>query len=183
MIRLTLVRHAQTDAAPGICYGTTDVGVAPEATRALALQLARTIAAGTVLSCSPLRRCAELAQAITALRPELVALHDTRLAEMDFGAWEGREWAAIARAEFDAWIGNFADGRPGGTGETTRHLMQRVGDAFDEWQLSGADALWITHAGVMRAAQLLQRGVRSIERADLWPAAPIAYGERLTIEL
>jgi alpha-ribazole phosphatase len=29
---------------------------------------------------------------------------------------------------------------------------------------------------------LLQRGVRSIERADQWPAAPIAFGACITIE-
>lgn len=183
MTRLWLVRHAETDAAPGICYGATDVGVPAAATRALAAQLAPAIPAGTLLSCSPLRRCAELAQAIEALRPELVAQADTRLAEMDFGAWEGRPWAAIARAEFDGWIGNFADGRPGGTGESTRRLMQRVGDAFDEWQLSQRDALWVTHAGVIRAVQLLQRGVRSIERAEQWPAAPIAFGAVIAIDL
>ena len=182
MTRLLLVRHAETHVAAGICYGATDVAVPAEATRALAARLAPSIAGDAVLSCSPLRRCAELAQAIEALRPELIAQADTRLTEMDFGAWEGREWSAIARAEFDGWIGNFAEGRPGGTGESTRRLMQRVGDAFDEWQLSNRDAVWITHAGVMRAVQLLQRGVRSIERADQWPAAPIAFGACITIE-
>jgi alpha-ribazole phosphatase len=183
MAMLMLVRHAQTHAAPGVCYGITDVGVPPEATQALARQIAPQVRAGTAVSCSPLRRCAELAQALEVLRPDLVATADTRLLEMDFGAWEGREWAAIARAEFDGWIGNFADGRPGGTGESTRRLMQRVGDAFDEWQLSGRDALWLTHAGVIRAVQLLRRGVRGIERADQWPAAPIAFGECITITL
>ncbi len=182
MTKLWLVRHAETDAGAGICYGTSDVGVPLEATRALAAQLAPSIPVGAALSCSPLRRCVELAQAIEALRPELIAQADTRLTEMDFGAWEGREWAAIARAEFDGWIGNFADGRPGGTGESTRRLLQRVGDVFDEWLLSRRDAVWITHAGVIRAVQLLQRGVRSIERADQWPSAPIAFGACILIE-
>ena len=181
-MKLWLVRHAQTDAAPGICYGVTDVGVPADATLALAQRIAPLIPAGSTLSCSPLRRCAELAQAIEVLRPELLLRADTRLAEMDFGAWEGCAWESIARTEFDGWIGNFADGRPGGTGESTRHLMQRVQDAFDEWQLSGRDALWVTHAGVMRSVQLLQRGVLSVERADQWPVAPIAFGEIITIE-
>lgn len=182
MATLMLVRHVQTTAAPGVCYGITDVGVPADATQALAQRIAPQVRVGTAVRCSPLRRCAELAKAIEALRPELVASIDPRLIEMDFGAWEGREWASIAQAEIDGWTGHFADGRPGGTGESTRRLMQRVGQAFDEWQQSGRDALWLTHAGVIRAVQLLHRGVRSIERADQWPAAPIAFGECIVVE-
>lgn len=183
MTILRLLRHAQTDAAPGICYGASDVGVAAGATLALARRVALTIEPGTRLSCSPLRRCSELAHAVCALRPELVLHVDARLAEMDFGAWEGRQWAALPRAEFDRWIGNFADGRPGETGESTRRLMERVAEAFDEWRQARSNALWITHAGVMRAAQLLDAGVRDVERADQWPSTPIAFGECLTIVL
>ncbi len=38
--------------------------------------------------------------------------------------------------------------------------MARVGAAWDDWRASGRDAVWVTHAGVMRAALLLSRGVR-----------------------
>ncbi|MEJ8856451.1 histidine phosphatase family protein [Variovorax robiniae] len=182
-MKLWLLRHAQTDADPGVCFGSTDIGVSVEATQALARQIAPLIPADAVLSCSPLQRCAELAQAIEAIRPELAASADTRLAEMDFGAWEGREWSAISRAEFDGWIGNFADAHPGGTGESTRQFMRRVGDAFDEWQISERDGFWITHAGVIRATQLLARGVRVALRAEHWPQAPIEFGEILVVEV
>lgn len=182
-MKLWLLRHAQTDADPGVCFGSTDIGVSVEATQALARQVAPLIPADVALSCSPLQRCAELAQAIESIRPELAASADTRLAEMDFGAWEGREWSAISRAEFDGWIANFADGHPGGTGESTRQFMRRVGDAFDEWQISGRDGFWITHAGVIRATQLLARGVRVALRADHWPQAPIEFGECILVEV
>ena len=43
MTKLLLVRHAETDAGAGICYGVTDVGVPAEATRALAVRLAPSI--------------------------------------------------------------------------------------------------------------------------------------------
>ena len=38
------------------------------------------------------------------------------------------------RAEFDAWTRDFADARAGGSGESTRAFMQRVGEAYDDWR-------------------------------------------------
>ena len=181
-MKLWLVRHAQTDAAPGLCYGATDVCAPAEATLAVAEAVVPRLPAGVALAHSPLRRCAELAQAIGMLRPDLALRAEPRLAEMDFGAWEGRPWSAIARAEFDAWTGNFAEGVPGGHGESTARFMQRTGAAFDEWRASGQDAVWITHAGVMRAVQLLQRGVRRVDDVAQWPSEPIDYGACQLIE-
>jgi alpha-ribazole phosphatase len=182
-MRLLLVRHAQTTAAEGLCYGRTDVTVLPEVTRATAERVAQHLPVGAPMICSPLSRCAELAEAIVALRPDLQVDHDSRLAEMDLGDWEGRLWSAIDAAEFEAWIRDFADTRAGGSGESTRQFMQRVGHAFDEWRAGGRDAIWITHAGVIRAAWLLRDGMRCVERSDQWPAQPIAFGECVSIEL
>lgn len=184
MKKLWLVRHAQTEAAPGLCYGATDVCVPAAATLAVAQAVAARLPDGVVLlDHSPLRRCAELAEAIAALRPGLAVRADARLAEMDFGAWEGRPWSSIARAEFEAWTGNFAEGLPGEHGESTDRFMRRVGAAFDEWRASRQEeAVWITHAGVMRAVQLLQQGVRRVDDAAQWPSAPIDYGACLLIE-
>lgn len=182
-MKLWLLRHALTEAAPGLCYGRTDVGVPPEATLAAAEGVLQRIPHGTAVFTSPLRRCAELAHAIASLRPDLPPETDARLAEMDFGAWEGQLWSAIPRTAFDAWTADFADGRPGGDGESTRRFMQRVGSAFDDWRASGHDALWVTHAGVMRAVHLLHGGARHVDGADQWPAHPIGYGECQLFEL
>ncbi|WP_280816827.1 histidine phosphatase family protein [Variovorax sp. TBS-050B] len=181
-MKLWLVRHARTDAAPGLCYGATDVCAPAEATRAVARAVASRLPESAALVHSPLRRCAELAHAIAELRPGLAPRADPRIAEMDFGAWEGRPWSSIARAEFDAWTGSFADARAGGHGESTDAFMQRIGAAYDAWRASGQDAVWITHAGVMRAARLLHQGVRRVAHAAQWPAAPIDYGACELIE-
>jgi alpha-ribazole phosphatase len=181
-MKLGLVRHAQTDAAAGFCYGRSDVAVAPEAMRLLAERIAPQLAEGIEIVCSPLQRCAGLAEAIARLRPGLALRTDARIAEMDFGSWEGRSWSSIGRTEFEAWTRSFADARAGGDGESTRAFMQRVGQAFDEWREAGRDALWITHAGVIRAVWLLREGVRCAERADQWPAQSIAFGESVVVE-
>ena len=181
-MKLRLLRHAAVVAEAGLCYGATDLAAHAHDTDAAASAMASELPRGIALVTSPLVRCTALADAITALRPDLSVRVDPRLAEMDFGAWEGRAWKAIARAEFEAWTAGFADTRPGG-GETVREFMQRVSGAWTDWQNSGLDALWVTHAGVMRAAALLHDGVACPADAAQWPAFAIAFGECRTIEV
>ena len=186
-MKLCLVRHAPVIAQAGLCYGTTDLAAHHAGTLAAAAAVSAAIEvplpAGTTFVSSPLQRCAVLAKNIATLRPDLPACrYDANLAEMNFGAWEGVPWQAIARSEFDAWMADFSDGRAGRTGESTRLFMHRVGVAWDAWRASGSDALWVTHAGVMRAVSLLQRGVRFPENAAEWPSHPIAFGEWLVVE-
>lgn len=107
---------------------------------------------------------------------------DPRLAEMDFGAWEGRHWDAIARAEIDAWTGAFATTHCGG-GECVQDFMARVAAAWEEAHARGGCVIWVTHAGVIRAAQLLAAGQRQITRADQWPHAAPAFGQWCVVDM
>ena len=125
---LWLLRHAPVLAAPGLCYGRTDLPADPAATRRAAETLAKQLPRGTVVKTSPLQRCELLAQSLKALRPDLMLETDARLRAFDFGRWERRRWADIGRAEFDAWLADFAQGRPGG-GENVTELMARVAEA------------------------------------------------------
>ncbi len=179
---LWLQRHAPVVAEPGLCYGATNLQAHAQATLEAAQRIAPLLPAGLRLRSSPLRRCAELADAIAALRPDLAVQHDARLAEMNFGAWEGRPWSAIPREDFEAWTADFADAPAGAHGESVRAFMQRVAAAHDEWLAGEGDALWVTHAGVLRAVTLLQRGVRCAEVAADWPAGELAFGGWLTFD-
>ncbi|MES2532362.1 MAG: histidine phosphatase family protein [Pseudomonadota bacterium] len=182
-MKLWLIRHAPVDAAPGLCYGASDLPAQADETQRAAIAMASQLPNGIALQSSPLRRCTALAQAIGALRPDLEHPRlDPRLAEMDFGAWELQPWQQIPRADIDAWTADFADQRAGITGESTRSFMQRVGAAWDAWRATGRDAAWFTHAGVIRAVWLLQRGVRCPRDAAEWPVQPIAHGEWLSVE-
>ena len=183
MSTLWLLRHAPVDAPAGLCYGRTDLSCAAEATQAVAAQRCRGELWMAMSAGSSGAICAALARAIAKRRPALPeATIDARLVEMDFGVWEGQPWDRIARADFDAWMNDFADTRAGMHGESTRLFMARVGEAWDAWRASGRDALWVTHAGVMRAVTLLQRGVRMPVDANEWPRQPIGFGEWLTVE-
>ena len=176
-----MVRHAEVDLPAGICYGQSDVPARMDATRRAAARLARELPHGATLRVSTLQRCELLAQELRALRPDLALKPDASLREMDFGAWEGERWSAIPRAEFDAWLADFAHVRPGG-GECVAELMARVATAWDAWQRRRRDAVWITHAGVVRAVRLLERGVRLPTAARDWPAEPLAFGTAWVIE-
>lgn len=182
-MKLWLLRHAQVEVAAGTCYGATDVTAEVDATQVAAATAAPWLPAGIALHSSPLRRCRALAGAIAALQPErLVFQFDARIAEMNFGEWEGRAWSAIERSDFDAWMSDFENARAGVTGESTRLFMQRVGAAWDEWRATGRDALWVTHAGVIRAVWLLQKGIRCPANASEWPTQGIDFGELTSVE-
>jgi alpha-ribazole phosphatase len=179
---LWLVRHATPLIEPGICYGRQDVAADMTATAECAQALANLLSATTRVISSPLQRCEQLAKALCGLRPDLAYKTDSRLQEMDFGAWEGRAWQDIPAADLQAWTDGFAHHCVGGSGESTMQVMARVASAFDELQGSG-DTLWITHAGVIRAVELIAGGVRQINQAKDWPVNAPAYGQWCTLEL
>ena len=174
-MKLWLVRHAQPLIEPGVCYGATDVVADAQLTLEAAQALARILPQGVPIVSSPLQRCERLAQCLRGLRPDLAYKKDVRLMEMDFGCWEGQRWDAIPQAEFDRWLADFGDHRFGGR-ESVHEVMQRVANAWDEMQAHGSDAVWITHAGVIRAANLLALGVRQVSQAAQWPREAPAFG-------
>ena len=130
---------------------------------------------------SPLQRCTQLAQALQALRPDLPATPDARLREMDFGCWEGVRWDAIPKTAYDAWTSAFGPHRFGGR-ESVQELMQRVAVAQAEAVQGGGDVVWITHAGVMRAVDLLRQGVQTIDQAEQWPQMAPGWGQWCAVE-
>lgn len=174
-MKLWLARHARPLAAAGLCYGATDLAADGQATLAAAQALAQVLPAGLAVRSSPLRRCVQLAEALQALRPDLAHHCDARLAEMDFGRWEGQPWDAIGRAAFDDWMADFAHHRCG-DGESVAALMERVAAALAQAHAGSTDVLWITHAGVVRAARLLARGVALPRQAADWPAEGLDFG-------
>ncbi|MEP6963956.1 MAG: histidine phosphatase family protein [Polaromonas sp.] len=181
-MKLWLVRHAQPLIAPGICYGKLDVAADAGATAECARKLAAQLPKGIRVVTSPLQRCEQLAHGLFGLRPDLACEIDPRLQEMDFGLWEGRAWQSIDPAELQAWTADFVNYAVGGHGESVSRFMARVGAAFDALR-GQRETLWITHAGVFRAAELLSQGVRRLERADQWPPDAPNYGQWRTLDL
>ena len=173
---LWLVRHAQPLIDKGICYGQLDMPADANTTRICAEQLTRVIPRSITVITSPLQRCELLAPVLIGLQPDLAVKIDPSLQEMNIGQWEGRPWADIPQSELQAWTDDFANYPAGQTGESVTQFMARVAAAFDALDPT-KDTLWITHAGVIRAATLIAQGIRHITAADQWPIEAPAYGQ------
>ncbi len=179
-MHLWLVRHAAVMQPAGVCYGASDVEADPACTAAAAAALDLALPDRVQIHCSPLRRCTALAAQLRALRPACNARIDPRLAEMDFGTWEGRSWEAIGEPALSAWTADFRDHRPGG-GESLAQFIARVDGAWRDAMAATEDVVWITHAGVIKAATWLASGHGDITRADQWPVHAVPCGTWMTM--
>jgi len=167
---LYLIRHTRTQAAPGVCYGASDVPLAATHVEDCAA-VARRLPEVQAVWSSPLARCRALAEAI-ALRSGVAPRFDARLAELDFGEWEGRRWDAIGRRQSDAWAEAVWRVAPPG-GETYRALHARVGAALAQIRAGDVQcAALVAHAGPIRAA--LVHCLRWDEES--FPETPLDYG-------
>lgn len=146
---VTLLRHPPPDIAQGVCYGATDLALAPGWEAQATLLSATLPAAGLVIS-SPLSRCRKLAGFIAKAR-DLPLQVDPRWREMNFGVWEGVAWDDIPRHALDAWADHFHSYADHG-GESVGVLESRVRAG-----LSAAPdgALIVTHAGCIKAAHAI----------------------------
>lgn len=164
---LILLRHTRPEGGSGLCYGITDLAPAGELRRE-ARRLAVQLPAARRIVTSPLARCARLA-ALLADRRGLPLSADPRLAEINFGRWEGRRWDDIPRREIDAWAADLMHARPHG-GESVAMLAARAGAALAEAE----GAIVVTHMGVIRAA-LARAG-----RPGAWEAR-LGFGEWIAL--
>lgn len=170
-MKLWLLRHAPVMLEAGVCYGATDVSADVALTHLAADAAAALLPQSVAIRVSGLGRAQQLATALRALRPDLpLATIDSRLNEMNFGSWERQPWSAIPREAFDAWMSDFAYHRFGGH-ESTQEVLERVADALDEQLSMGLPhAVWVTHAGVIRAVRYLaEHGRSTIREAAQWP--------------
>ena len=186
-MKLWLLRHARVVLPPGLCYGASDVRADEALTAEAAQAIAPLLPAGLPVRVSDLGRAQQLHQALRAHRPDLgEAETDPRIREMDFGSWEQTAWDAVPRTAFDTWMADFAQHRFGGA-ESVHELMARVADALDDTRTAvgqGGEALWITHAGVIRSVICMaQHGRRAVVSAAQWPRDAPQTGECMVLEV
>ncbi|MBU0499752.1 MAG: alpha-ribazole phosphatase family protein [Gammaproteobacteria bacterium] len=147
---IDLLRHGEV-ARPGRFYGTTDVALSDRGS--WQMESATRGGAWDAVYCSPLRRCADFARRL-AERKDLPLIFDARLAEIEFGKWEGRNAEEIISAYPGVLEGYWADPTshtPEGA-ESIGDLFGRVVEAASEIAAScrGKHLLLITHGGVIR---------------------------------
>ena len=182
-MKLWLVRHAKPLVEKGMCYGRLDVSAHQSYTEIATNNLINALSESSavqLLMTSPRQRTKHLAN-LLAKRLKLDLVEEERLAEMDFGKWEGFLWEDIPKSAIDDWTEDFNNHAFGG-GESTGQLLHRV------WQLmqnaTGKDQLWVTHAGVIKAVQhLIKTGDPHIKSASDWPSETIGFGDWVTVDL
>lgn len=166
---LHLIRHPPPVIAPGLCYGRLDVPA--RSVEATAAQLRAQLPAGLPVWSSPLQRARALAE---ALHPAPQC--DPRLAEMDFGAWEGQAWDAIGPRALDAWAADIAGFRPP-QGESGYEVQARALAWLAERR--EAELVVVTHAGIKRA--LLAHWLAL--PAERWLELRFAFGELTSVRV
>lgn len=166
-MKLYLLRHTRPAVERGICYGQTDIDVAPSFYDEL--QVIKTKLAGInfdSLYSSPLQRCHKLAESLEMGR----VIADERLKELHFGDWELQKWDDIPRAEFDEWANNYSTMSPP-NGETFADLHGRARHFVEELKpvQAGRDILVVAHGGFIRAllAEVLNMPLKGLFRFEV----------------
>lgn len=172
---LAVWRHPRPQGVAGRCIGRTDVFVDRRRAKRLAHRIraaARREGLPRRVFTSPLQRCKTVGQALRRMGFEQVVHAD--LLELDFGAWDGQAWTAIAHADVAAWEADFVNHAPGG-GEALASLMQRV----QRFLLRSPEGVVVAHAGWINAWQWLLHHPNETPTAATWPPSP-RYNQRIT---
>lgn len=179
--RLYLVRHGAAEGAAGRAVGHVDLPLSAAGREAVA-RLAATWPPGPPpgrLVASPLGRAAGTAAVLAEAWGLPPATPEPRLAEMSFGAWDGRRWDDVHAEDgerFAAWSARWWE-EPSPGGEAFADLVRRVGAWWDElWSgaLGGSTGappgatVAVTHAGPIRA---LLAGRLGVPREEVWDVA------------
>lgn len=168
-MKITLIRHTRVAVETGICYGWSDVGVAPSfETEASRVKENISNEQFDIVYSSPLSRCRKLAAFCGFHEPIL----DDRLKELNFGEWEMKKWDDLTDPRLELWYKDWIH-LPAGGGESYEKQCRRVAQFLDELRHSGhTDACIFTHPGSHRLRYGLRRHLpdrRIIQyRGGLW---------------
>ena len=149
MTLLALLRHGDTAwSREGRIQGRTDTVLDAQGRIDVAARRLPARCADWQLCSSPLQRCLQTAK-LVAQAPARV---EQRLAEMQWGMWEGRKLAELRGELGDVMVRNEARGMdftPQG-GESPRQVLERVRPWLAEIGAVGKPAVALTHRGVIR---------------------------------
>ena len=154
--RLAIIRHGPTEwNAEGRIQGHTDIPLSAAGRAAVAGWRVPGELAGFRWLASPLKRALETARLLGA-EPAI----EPRLAEMNYGQWEGHRIDDLRAEQGDAMAENERRGldmRPPG-GESPRDLQQRLKPWLSEVGALGEPTVAVAHNGVLRAVYSLASG-------------------------
>ncbi|MFT4189424.1 MAG: MSMEG_4193 family putative phosphomutase [Aeromicrobium sp.] len=195
MPTVILVRHGRTAAnadgvlagrLPGVTLDETGVRQA----EATAARLADVPISTMVVS--PMERCQQTADIIARAQPtSRPRLTDEALAEVDYGEWQGRDLADLAKEDLWTTVQRQPSAVTFPGGESLRQMRQRAVDAIRGYdrsvgELYGPDAVWVavSHGDVLKAVISDAYGMHLdlFQRVQVAPASVsvVQYGAHRT---
>lgn len=147
-MKIYLIRHTAVDVPEGMCYGQTDVPLkASFEVESKFVQVKIKDIVPDVVFSSPLSRCCLLTASCGFENPVL----DSRLKELNFGDWEGKQWNEI---DMSIWKENWINPATP-HGESFQEMYQRVSSFFDELKNKNYKSVLVfTHGGVISCARV-----------------------------
>lgn len=148
-MEIYLVRHTETVAEKGICYGQTDLDIKSPFVNEFNKIKLKFPDEDYLVYTSPLIRCIKLAEYFSPNK----YIIDSFLQELNFGDWENKAWYNIPEQELTTWMNDFVNQCPP-KGESFIELHTRVQLFIEEKLLKNtgkSKVLIITHAGVIRS--------------------------------
>ncbi|MFV0290232.1 MAG: alpha-ribazole phosphatase [Mangrovibacterium sp.] len=169
-----LIRHPETNAPDGVCYGRTNVLPSEQALLNAGQKVKQKLKGISTDACysSPLSRCVLLAEQLTDSDKIIT---EEALQEIDFAQWEMIPWSDIPTAQQQEWGNDFINCKNHG-GENFIDVQRRVVQFWNTLtQSAQQEILIITHAGVIRAllSYLLDASPQKIFAIDIDYAAVI----------
>lgn len=157
---MIFLRHPTPDIPQGICYGQSDMDIAPEGHAQIEKALLETPPLTRIIT-SPAKRCRKLAQQL-AEKNKLQLRFDERLWEMNMGDWEGIAWKDIDRELTGIWLQD-AHNNKTPNGECFADVEKRVSECIteilaDQPHTQSTTAV-ICHASPIRATQMAWEGL------------------------
>jgi probable phosphoglycerate mutase len=178
------IRHAQAEYKPGRLYGWTP-GVHLSADgREQAKRLAERLepVRFTAVYSSPLERCRETAEAVTAGRRNTIEVADG-LGEVRYGSWQGRTFRSLAKTKLWRTVQLTPSQAAFPDGESIRAMQARGVDAVDAIRARHrrGNVAVVSHADMLKAivAHYLGLHLDLFQRLVIDPASVtlVAFGD------
>lgn len=145
-MELYLIRHTTPQVDKDICYGQTDLDLAPTFDAEASNIHQKFEQPLDYIFSSPLKRCSKLAKSFNVKVQE-----ESRLMELSFGDWEMKKWKNISQPAVNQWMENYITQGPS-NGESYEQLKTRVVEIFKGIISQNRKSTGIvTHAGPIRA--------------------------------
>jgi len=149
-MNLYLIRHTSVDVPQGVCYGQSDVPLKAtfqaEADKVLS-QLAQLEFDSAYTS--PLSRCTKLAHYCGFAN----AWQDSRLQEINFGAWELKAWDEITDVNLQHWYNDWIN-VAATEGESFNDLYKRFSSFVNDLPNTVNNIVIFTHGGIINCARI-----------------------------